>query len=202
MSKLRASREDFAYTLAQRKSTNLDIHVAQLSYYVIYNVSSRGLNLNFANVMPCRYPSLLYILRDFQVIAGRRKCGSGDVETDRRVESELSRYSNPSRVFWVGCIRDCGTQGALSPRNTVAEGTKIISPYLPKCFISSVGRGASSRHFRLLPSLPLSLSFSCFLSLRPSLSSSLFFASRVPAREPKNQEAKIGDLAPSSGRGA
>lgn len=92
-------------------------------------------DLNFASVA-VRLPVLPYTLWDFQVIARRRKYGSGNVETDRRVESKLSRYSNPSRVFWVGCIRDCGTQSALSPRNTVAEGAKIMPLRPPKCFIS------------------------------------------------------------------
>lgn len=32
----------------------------------------------------------------------------------------------PGRVFWVGCTQDCGSQGALSSRNTTAEETKII----------------------------------------------------------------------------
>lgn len=59
------------------------LHIYKLSYYAIYNISVFRLNLNFAS---CTYSSF-YILWDLQVIASRRKCGSGDVETDGRVET-------------------------------------------------------------------------------------------------------------------
>lgn len=56
------------------------------------------------------------------------KCGRGGAGA-KQAESKLSlRTVIPGRVFWVGCTQDCGSQRALSSRNTTAEETKIIPP--------------------------------------------------------------------------
>lgn len=90
--------------------------------------------------------------------------------------------SNPSRVFQLGCIRDCGNRDCahcLRARNTArVEGTEIMSLHHPKCFI-----------FAFLPRI----------SIRASLHTPIFLAcarpksvrARITARERERERATI-----------